>query len=841
MSSARATRRLLRAELTRRPGRFLLTSLAVAIGVAGFVALRAGTRAALTSAGAAMEAVSGPAALQLLAAGTPGAPLPAETLARARATAGVHVALPTADVPSLPVEELEGWVLPLFPGEETGVRVLGALLDEEAKVGRIVLVDGSLPSAPSGKAPYSVLVGASWARAHDVKIGRSLSLTAPRGEVSVVVTGMVDATGLGARQGNDVVIGWLPDMQAGFSLGHVEEEIALVLAAGAREQEVARALERALGPGVVVAQPASRGAHMVQRLKNLEAGMTLTSSLSLFLCAFAVIAIFGTAAAERRRDVGLLRSLGLSPRAAAAPIALEAALAGAAGALLGALLGTPAARVVSAVIIRGAGGTPYPVPLSLTELVVGALLGIGVAIVSGGVPALLAAREPPLDAVRALVSASGPPPRVLPLVGAAVAFTGVVSLFVWPPGTVAPGASYAAVLAVLGGAVAVLPSAAWVLGRRPVHHARWLGLRGLAWRPQRAGLAAGAMLGAVGVVGGVAGLGRALHDELERWAERTLSADLFVRRPAGIGDEDLATFRATAGVATVSAVDMRPVFVDTPAGTTVALTAMGLDDTLVTRQLPPRDDGSPRHLERGEVLITSVLQAQLGLRVDGELSLRGPHGPVTLRVVGELVDFTSNGYAIFVRKETLAALFDEQQAPRAEIASVLVAPGAAVADVAALLRKFPGVRVETRDELRTRVLQRVEDSLGALDALGWLAGLIGFLAVSATLARATLERRAQFAALRAIGATPEQLVRLIVVEALALALLGALPGTLLAVLFAFVFTASAAALGLPLPTVIPWSAIAAAVLSSSVAAVIAALGPARRALSVAPAEALSEG
>lgn len=210
-------------------------------------------------------------------------------------------------------------------------------------------------------------------------------------------------------------------------------------------------------------------------------------------------------------------------------------------------------------------------------------------------------------------------------------------------------------------------------------------------------------------------------------------------------------------------------------------------------------------------------------------------------MVAEVTDYTSNGHVIFARKESLATLFPDGKLPRAEVAVVELADGASEDDVTrALLAATPGARIETKSALIARAAERVEESLGALDALGVLAGLIGFLAIASTLARSTLERRAQLAALRAIGATPRQVAQLVVVEAVALSALGAVPGVGLAVLFAFVFSRAASTMGLPLPTIIPWPAIAVAVLSALLAGVLASWGPLRRALATSPAEALGE-
>ncbi|KJS63088.1 FtsX-like permease family protein [Streptomyces rubellomurinus] len=128
-------------------------------------------------------------------------------------------------------------------------------------------------------------------------------------------------------------------------------------------------------------------------------------------------------------------------------------------------------------------------------------------------------------------------------------------------------------------------------------------------------------------------------------------------------------------------------------------------------------------------------------------------------------------------------------------------------------------------------------------SLGATVVLIAMIVVASTLALDGHQRRRELALLRAVAATPRQVYRLLAAEvlvvSLAAALLGCLPGVLVAgglvkgLALAGVVPGDFALSYGPLPPLV-------AVLASVLAAEVAVLGVARRAVAVRPVEALTE-
>ncbi|MHA6796810.1 FtsX-like permease family protein [Pseudonocardia bannensis] len=99
---------------------------------------------------------------------------------------------------------------------------------------------------------------------------------------------------------------------------------------------------------------------------------------------------------ERARETGLLRAVGLTRRGVRAMVAWEAALAGSAAALLGAVIG--AGYGLLGVRALGVGFDSWSIPVpTLAGLAAGI---VAVAVLAAVVPALRAGRVPPIRALQ---------------------------------------------------------------------------------------------------------------------------------------------------------------------------------------------------------------------------------------------------------------------------------------------------------------------------------------------------------------------------------------------------------------------------------------------------------
>src|SRR5262249_29234042 len=139
---------------------------------------------------------------------------------------------------------------------------------------------------------------------------------------------------------------------------------------------------------------------------GLELGILLGSAAALVVGVFLIYNVLSVSVAERRHDIGILRSVGATRGQVAGLFVAEAFALGLIGSALGLPLGCVFARVGLGLMPRMLSDLgdlavdPSKLQFSVETLTVALLAGVGTAIIAALVPALQAAREEPADAVR---------------------------------------------------------------------------------------------------------------------------------------------------------------------------------------------------------------------------------------------------------------------------------------------------------------------------------------------------------------------------------------------------------------------------------------------------------
>ena len=820
----------------RRLGPTVGVALGIAAGVAGLEAMRMGTAGALAESRAVYEDQAAGADLLVRPATGEEGSLAAEVVAALSADPDVQSSLPAVSCRALRLGAGEAWKGLFLPAGQGDLTLVGVDMALEGSRWRLV----------EGAAGTGLLVGAAWARAEALGVGDPLVLTARRAG-RAPIDGLLAPEGLGARGFGRVVVGDLDRIRGWCGLPEgALSELSLFLRPGVSAEQVANRLNGQLG--VVALPPSMRGADVEQRLNNLTAGTDLLGFVGLFLAAFLIWGLVASRAAEQARSFGLLRAAGASRAQAAASLLVEVGVAALPGVLLGALLGWPLARGVALAMGEAAQadlhvGAPDP-----AEAAFAATLGLLTALIAASWPILRAARQPVVQALRARARAAERP-RPAVAVGALLLMAVALGLLVViSPATSSREFTFLRVVAALLGGTMALPAAIAILASPSGRiAARWLGppaglaLAGLRWRPSRSGLAAGAVLGAVALIGGVAALGTGIRAEMEQWSQRALGWEVYASSVSGFDQTAIAEIAGLPEVQATGAASIRRVPLSIPGREAPAwISLVGVEPARWAAEgLMPLSSGQPdavAALAGGQTaLVTTVLAAQLGLHPGDLVEAPSPGGVVQLRISGEVVDYTENGFTLVVDRALLARAWG---ATRPELLALRLRPGADARAVAEGLGARPGVVAETRGELRGRVLALVDRSLGAMDRLLWLAGIVGLLAVGAAVSQGARERRGDVATLAAIGMTRRQIMAMLIVEGLATAAIGAIPGIVFGLVFGIVFTQATHTLGIPAPYVPPWGALlggaAAAILSGGIAAAL----PGRALSRVGGAEAL---
>jgi putative ABC transport system permease protein len=244
---------------------------------------------------------------------------------------------------------------------------------------------------------------------------------------------------------------------------------------------------------------------------------------------------------------------------------------------------------------------------------------------------------------------------------------------------------------------------------------------------------------------------------------------------------------------------------------------------------PLKDGAAPKN---GEV----VLQDEFGVQVGQTVRLTSRTGARELRVVGVVSGNVPGQAAVFVADDQVTEL-SGLAGPTA--VAVQATPEAIVA-----LRDY-GVHTGA-DKVTADLPGAVPDYIGAISIFGFVLGITGFAAVfvlTGTVSLAVRQRLRELALLRTAGATPRQLRRMLRLEITLVTLTAAVPALPAGIVAAELIAARFRELGaVPPQFTVSYNAVVliAAVLLGLLVTVFATGLAARRAVRIAPTQALRE-
>lgn len=573
-------------------------------------------------------------------------------------------------------------------------------------------------------------------------------------------------------------------------------------------------------------------------------GMTLA-----FVAVFVTASSFAFSVALRRRELGLLRAVGATPRQVRRLVMREAALVGLAGGVAGALLSFLTGPLLGRwIVTKGLAPESMAVRPQPVAIAVGAGFMFVVGLCGAWLAARRAARVRPAEALRDAAVDRGVMTISrwlfgLPSLGGAVALA-LLDVEAEPEAQL-PLAFAAASLAIVGlgllapllvprlVALLVLPvrSAGGLLIRR---HAR-AGVR-------RTASTAAPVLVAIGLTGALATMVNSLSaSDAAATRARVDPAALVVTADGDLSAADVAALRAAtapagepapgrAATTTPAAPGSAPAGHEaaraTPAragaaapsrrapGPVVGATLEG--DVRVRGVLLRAVAAEPAALPlmlraallRGSlapfdgVVLGELAAKQLGRKVGDRVGVRLPDGKLrTLRVIAVVADgFGSVG--LYVPYGVLAGHVGDRAA------TAVYARGDARA-VGAVAERL-GLQVTGGTV--TRKVEDVTDSSNmnplALVVILGVAVLYVAIALAATAATGTVARADELALLRLAGATRRDVVRLVAAEALAVTLVGGVLGCAITALIVTGLQRGAAALEGPVAIALPWPLLA---------------------------------
>ncbi|HEY3027304.1 MAG TPA: FtsX-like permease family protein [Pyrinomonadaceae bacterium] len=833
--------------------RLLLTLLGIALGVAVFFAMRLANVTLLSSLRATIEQLGGKATLQVVGGEAGFSP---EVLKTVRATPGVQMAEPVTE--TIARSELPGADNLLVLGLDIGsdLKLYEGLFDEN---GLVV----NNPLAFTTRAD-SIAVSQSLRSRYGLKDGDTLSLDTARGRLRFTVRGFFSMRGAGSIFGGNVIVMDIYAAQAAFDRGQKFDRIDMVTAPGVAVEAVQQDLRGRLPAGLEVVRPDLRGQNIENAVSSVRLGLAITSLLALTIGVFIIFNSFSISVNQRWKEIGILRSLGVTRREVQQMFLGEAAVMGligsAAGVALGYWLANGATRIMSAISVSIYGYVSSAERPAFRWDYAAAAFGVGVfaSLLASWLPARAASRLNPVLALHNIETRQretlvGRPRLAL---GSACILAGVLlTKFSTPRLGLLVQYTYALLFQL--GMILLLPKLiAWgarIL--RPVMSGAFgaegvIAVDTMKRAPRRTSATVGALMIGLSFVFSNGAFIQSQKSGLNRSLDKSVSADVLVTTSEQIRSrtyhftEELA--RRVTGLPGVKGADTVRVTTLAYNGDEIALLARDMNAWFeISPGLLDEGDAQRAHdlSARGDgFIVSNNFSLRSGVRLGDQLRLETPTGPLVRPVVGLLEYYHSDKGTIFLDRELYKKFWQDDavdyvmmnlqsgvdsQTFKQEVQRV----------VAGQQRTF----IYTHEEYKQWVT-RLIDQFFILTYLQMIVAIfVAGLGLINTLVISVAERQRELGVFRAIGGLRRQVQRMILLEAASISLIGLITGLLAGIFNAYFLTRTAAVMiaGFNLPFRFP--VLLALITAPAVLTVglLAAWWPARRATRLQVAEALA--
>ncbi|MFJ2086120.1 ABC transporter permease [Micromonospora chokoriensis] len=511
------------------------------------------------------------------------------------------------------------------------------------------------------------------------------------------------------------------------------------------------------------------------------------AAVALLVGTFLILNTFSIIVAQRTRELALMRAIGASGRQIIGSVVLEAIAVGLIASVLGLAAGIGVGALLAYLFGNLAGGLTLAGIGVPAAAVIGAFsVGLVITVVAALLPALRAARIPPIAAMQDVATPDRPLTKVT-VAGSLVTAIGAVLLFLGLSGN----ARGQTLTTILGGVLFAFIGVALLtpLISRPVVSLlgaifSWslpgkLGRLNSGRNPRRTAITAAALMVGIALVTGITVILDSAKGSISALAQDTVKAELVIAgaqggpRPPSFDPAVLDQAKTLPGVQMVDGeygdmaqidgertwvgassdiASLRQIFSAKPV-------AGDIDRLGPTQMLASSDTADSRGWSVGSTVNVQLTRGETrtytisGIYESGQLL-----NPVMLPVTAAK-DFTI---------------------PQPFQGYVQLTPGTPVADVQpqveTLLADSPEVSVADRDAFIKQQTSSLDGLLTMIQILLALAIVIAVLGIINTLALSILERTRELGLLRAIGLRRSQTMGMITVEAVVISVFGALLG-----------------------------------------------------------------
>jgi putative ABC transport system permease protein len=787
--------------LYEHPGRSLLGILSIALGTAVYLSIALASSSAFKSFQAGVAAVAGKAELRLQ---SPGAALDENLFPLVRRLPQVKFAAPVIEtmVDIRGPETQPTLLLGIDPFSE------GPLRDYHFPEGSVLDQKNFLHFLTQ---PNQVMLSEPLARRLRLATGDTFSAAVGARDRRLQVAGIFRSPGNLYPMDGAVML---------MDVGQAQEMLDRVgrldyidlIVHGDLQAAAEKIRERSLPPGVDIATPGAQINYMAGLVRAYRLNLTVLSAIALFVGMFLIYQSVTLSVVRRRREIGLLRTLGMTQSQVMLLFLLEGAMSGVLGGLLGLIIGATLAQAALAMVSQNLTSLYQMVPAG-EILPEGRLFfqAWGLALAATLLASWIPAREASRTQVREVWYQEELEEKLenwvfssfylgLLVLGLAGALIRVGHGILWP-------AFLSAFLILLGFAL-FTPLTAWWLGRRlsPLfrHYfgfAGDMGCRYLSGSLSRSAVSIAALATALGLVIAVVAMIGSFRQTVDNWVNKSISGDIFfgpaLFSTSGydqyIPAEVLRELQQDREIAELYYYRIMRL----PYRDRYILVIGGSFDVLARHGGLWFRRGDPQEMvagarAAGKILVSEPFAETFGVKEGEWLTLPTPMGPRRLQVAGVFYDYRTEGASVWMDIHLLRQFWQDQHLNAVRL---FLKDRSKIKEFQRLLQQKYQDRYRlvalTHQDLKNGILQ-IFALTYALEGVAILVAIFGIITTFLVL---VMERERELALLQALGASRGQIMGMVLVESglasLLSYILGAMAGSILALLLILVINKEA--------------------------------------------------
>ena len=760
--------------LRHHKGRTILSMIGIALGVAVFISVQTAIHTAIESFNASVDHVSGKSNLQVTSFGRG---FSEEVYLKVKKVPGVKAATPVIQYVSKMDEPI---------GEPLYLLGIDVFSDRPFREYQFYETDDE--GLLFLKTPRSIAITEKLANRHGLKKGEEITLIVGSKKVTLTITNLLRMEGPAkSLEGNFGLIDIASAQEALEKVGLIDR-IDLMVDKSQPIEAIERELKKVIPPGVEVRRSDTRSGQIEKMVSAFHLNLTALSFISLIVGMFLIYNAISISVIQRRREIGILRSIGLTRTQVLGLFVGEAVWIGCLGSLAGIGAGIGLAKVMLYLVSRTITALYILVKaehllISPSVLIAGFGMGVLASILSSIGPAREASKVTPNEAlalgtletkikirlghfslygigflVLSLILALQKPIYHRPIFGFLAALLILIGVsFLIPPATTLLNRLLAPLLQLLFGSEGKLAS-------RYLHDSM-----------ARTVITIAALMTALSMLISISIMILSFRKTVDLWVEQSINGDVFVF-PGSYSITGysallpLEVSRALSSLPGVKAVDsFRALEVEYQGQPALIASVDG--EVFLNMKVLRFTRGNPRTILRqfaaGQaILVTESFSLRHHVKAGDRIKLSTPQGEKEFFISGVFYDYSSDWGMVLLEKKLFQALWNDETI---HSAGIYLKEGFSQESFKEMIRekysKPYRLFVVSHRELRKEVLNIFDQTFAITYALEFIAIIVAILGIINSLNALIIERRRDIGIVRAVGALRKQIEKTTLIEA----------------------------------------------------------------------------